>query len=45
MKSKKSNIFPEITSLIHSNEEIVVWGAGSYTNQLIRIHIWANAIL
>lgn len=35
-KSKKSNCFPEIACLVDSNEEIVVWGAGSYTTQLLK---------
>jgi ubiquinone/menaquinone biosynthesis C-methylase UbiE len=34
-KSQKSNVFPEIDSLVDSNEEIVVWGAGSYTTRLL----------
>ncbi len=35
-KSEKSDVFPEINSLVDSNEEIVVWGAGSYTNRLLK---------
>ena len=34
-KSEKYNIFPEIDDLADSNEEIIVWGVGSYTNRLL----------
>lgn len=34
-KSREHNFFPEINDLADSGEEIVIWGAGSYTTRLL----------
>ena len=34
-KSRKHDVFPEINDLADSGEEIIIWGAGSYTARLL----------
>jgi SAM-dependent methyltransferase len=34
-KSKESNFYPEIQRFVDSKEEIIIWGAGSYTTRLL----------